>query len=241
MLKNRLLQLFKDNADIGPKMLKTERTDTEATMYLYDAIGDWYGLNASEFIKELAGVDAETIHLRINSPGGDVFDARAIATAIKQKGNVIAHIDGVCASAATYIATSCNEVEMAEGSFFMIHKAWTLAMGNADDMRSTADLLEKVDGSIVNDFCKKTGKDAEEISQMMAAETWMTASEALENGFVDRIFDGEDVENKWNLSAYDNVPDSVLSGTKNAIANDVPLWYDREKYEKRLNLIEALK
>jgi len=241
MLKNRLMQLFQDNKDIGPKAVRVEgKTEDEATIYLYDAIGDWYGISAADFVKELSAIESKTIHLRINSPGGDVFDARSIATAIKQKGNVIAHIDGVCASAATYIATSCSEVEMAEGSFFMIHKAWTLAMGNADDMKATAGLLEKVDASIVNDFCKKTGKKDTEISEMMAAETWMTAQEALDCGFVDRIFDGEEVENNWNLSAYDNVPEKVKIGMENAIAKTEPILYDRERFEKRLSLIEAV-
>jgi ATP-dependent Clp protease protease subunit len=104
----------------------------EATILLYDVIDPWWGVAAKDFIAALAGDHAPTIHLRINSPGGDVFEARAMATAIRQhKSNVIAHIDGVAASAATYIAViAAKEVEMSDGAFFMIHQAWALAMGN---------------------------------------------------------------------------------------------------------------
>lgn len=245
MFKNRLMQLFKENQGHGSG-LRAEVEGEEATIYLYDAIGDWFGVSAKDFIGELTAITADTIHLRINSPGGDVFDARAIATSIQQSGKkVVAHIDGVCASAATYIATSCSEVEMAEGAFFMIHQAWTLAIGNSGELRDTADLLDKVDGSIINSYAKKTQKkcSAEEIQSMMASETWLTADEALEKGFVDRVYTGEAVSNLWNLSAYDNVPDSYLQNflakTKNAVAEEEPILYDRERFERRIALIEA--
>jgi ATP-dependent protease ClpP protease subunit len=241
MIKNRLIQLFKDNEGKGVK-LKVEQEGDDATIYLYDAIGDWYGVSAKDFVKELSAIDAKNIHLRINCPGGDVFEARTIATALRQhKAKITSHIDGVCASAATYIALSANEVEMAEGAFFMIHRAWCLQVGDADDMRSVADLLDKVDASIVVDYSRKTGMGDDEIMQLMTAETWFTATEALENKFIDRIYESEEVENNFNLSAYDNAPEKILNGTKNAIAKDDPVLYDRERFERRLNLIEALR
>jgi ATP-dependent Clp protease, protease subunit len=224
------MQLFNDNRTI--QGLKKEETEIESTLYLYDAIGEWYGVSAKDFVKELSAVKAETIRLRINSPGGDVFDARAIATALKQCGKkTVACIDGVCASAATYVALSCNEVEIADGAFFMIHKAWTLAMGNADDFLATAELLEKIDGSIADDYARKANITRDEALALMAAETWYTSSEALERGFVDRIAEGAVVENKFNLDAYENTP--------KALAESAKKWYDREKFEKRLQLIEA--
>lgn len=247
MIKNRLMQLFKDNQGTGAG-IRSEVNGDEATMYLYDAIGDWYGVSAKDFISELNGTTAGTVHLRINSPGGDVFDARTMATAIQQSGKkVVAHIDGLCASAATYIATSCSEVEMAEGSFFMIHQAWTLAMGNSEEMSATADLLSKIDASIINSYAKKTKEkcSAEEIQQMMADETWMSAEEALDKGFVDRIFEGETASNLWNISAYDKAPDSYvrnfLAKTKDPVADEEIPLYNRERFERRFALIEALR
>jgi ATP-dependent protease ClpP protease subunit len=231
------MQLFKDNFERKNGKVRMETTGNETTMYLYDAIGDWYGLSAKDFIQELSGVTADTLHLRINSPGGDVFEARAIATALSQcKKNIIAHIDGVCASAATYVALAANTVEMAQGSFFMIHQAWSLCMGNSGEMMAMADLLDKIDGSIVNDYQKKCGMDVSDIQKMMKNETWMTADEALANGFIDSIYDGETVENSWNLSAYEKTPDTL----KENIAKTTEVVYDRDKFEKRLQLLEAM-
>lgn len=237
MKNNRLLQLFKDNSCRGNFQVKAE--GEEATIYLYDAIGDFFGIEAQPFIEELNNIKAKTIHLRINSPGGDVFDGRAIATAIKQcKAKVVSHIDGVCASAATYIALAANEVEMADGAFFMVHKAWSLVIGDSDDMLSMADLLEKVDGTIVSDYAKKTGLDDSKLKDMMAAETWLTAAEAKELNFIDTIYEGEEVENTWNLAAYENVPDECADKFCVNRQKKEEVVYDKDRFEKRLSLFE---
>ena len=229
-MKNKLYQLFKDNVNKG-KGIYSEIKEDSADIYLYDAIGGLFGVEAKTFIDELNSLEAENINLHINSPGGDVFEARAIATALQKcKANVTAHIDGVCASAATYIALACNQVEMAEGGFFMIHNAWTIAIGNADDFIELASLLEKVDGAIVRDYEKKTGLKQEDIKEMMAAETWLTADEAKEKGFIDSIYTGEALENQWTLDAYDNAPEKLVNKQEEN--------YDRERFEKRLNLLE---
>lgn len=205
----RLLQLIKANAD-KPKQFKVENNADESSIYIYDAIDSMFGINAQEFVKEIGALTAPVIHLRINSPGGDVFDARAIATAIaNHPSKVIAHIDGLAASAATYIALAADEVQMADGGFFMIHNAWTLAFGNSGDLIAMADLLDKIDSTIVNDYAKKTGKTADEIGAWMAAETWFTAQEALDNGFVDSITESPKVANTWDLAAYSNAPKAL--------------------------------
>lgn len=232
MLKNKLMQLLKNNSEKG-EPVRAEKKGDEATLYLYDAIGDWYGVSAKDFCKALTGIDAKTIHLRINSPGGDVFEARTIATALKQCGkSVIAHIDGVCASAATYVALAASSVEMAQGSFFMIHQAWAGAIGNSTELRDLAALLDKVDDSIIADYVGKSGKDADEIKKMMAAETWMTAQEALDFGFIDSVFDGKTADcSKWDLSAYANAPAALKNQDDDSAQH-------RERFEKRLFLVE---
>lgn len=232
MLKSKLMQLFKDNAKAG-RGVRAEASENEATIYLYDAIGDWYGVSAKDFCKTLAGIDAKTVHLRINSPGGDVFEARTIATALKQCGkSVVAHIDGVCASAATYVALAASSVEMAQGSFFMIHQAWAGVIGNSGELRDMAALLDKVDDSIIADYVAKSGKDADSIKEMMAAETWMTAQEALDFGFVDSVYDGKTADcSRWDLSAYENAPLEL----KNQDDDSEEM---RKRFEKRLFLVE---
>lgn len=161
----------------------------EATIYLYDAIGGWFGITAADFVRDLQGITASTIHLRINSPGGGVFEAEAMQTALQQHpARIIAHIDGLAASAAGFVALAADEIEMADGAFFMIHNAWGVAVGDAAEMLDYAAMLEKMDANLVRDYRRKTGHSAERIATWMQAETWLSAADALELGFVDRVF-----------------------------------------------------
>jgi ATP-dependent Clp protease protease subunit len=196
-----------------PKRYEIQQKDDEATIYLYDVIDPYWGVSASQFVKDLAALKAKTIHLRINSPGGDVFDGRAIATAIAQHpAKMIAHVDGLAASAASYVAIAAAEVEMAPGSFLMIHKAWTVAYGNADDLVATAGVLEKIDASLVADYAKHTGKSEEQIATWMAEETWFSAEEAVSEGFAHRVAEDtaekpkDSASNRWDLAAYQKPP-----------------------------------
>ena len=225
------MNLFRQNEKIGALTIEAKSEDNTVVM-LYDVIGDWFGVSAKDFNSALASVKTPNIELRINSPGGDVFDARAIATAIRNHpAKVTAFIDGVCASAATYIALSADSVHMAEGSFFMVHNAWTMAVGNADDFDATSALLRKVDASIAADYVGKTGKTEEEIKQAMDSETWFTAQEALDYGFVDVVESAAKVGNMWDLSPYDKAPAQV--------AEDEAVLHNREKFERRLRLFES--
>lgn len=237
-MPNRLMRLLRDNAQArerGP--LKAEVNGDEATVYIYDVIvadDFWGGVGAESFVKELNGISAPVIHLRINCPGGDVFAGRAIETAIREHpSKVVAHIDGYAASAATYVALAADEVEIAPGGFFMIHKAWTIAVGNSDDFMDSAELLEKIDGSLVKTYATETGMDQEKIAEMMAAETWLDADEAVEMGFVDRIAEGATAASgHWNLSAYEKAP-------KQAQPEDIPEEdISREHYEMHAKLFE---
>lgn len=193
---------------------RAETTADSATVYLYDVIVSdryWGGIDPMTFIKELLAIDAPVIHLRINSPGGDVFAARAMEQAIREHSSqIIAHIDGYAASAASYLALAADEVQIAPGGFFMIHKSWTVAFGNSNDLTDTANLLDKIDESMVNTYVAETGQDAQQIRDWMAAETWFTADEAVQYGFADSIAQGADKSASnlisWDLSAYGKAP-----------------------------------
>ncbi|MGY6240753.1 head maturation protease, ClpP-related (plasmid) [Burkholderia ambifaria] len=199
--------------------MKASDDGTVATVYLYDVIvtDDWWGgVSAQSFVQALAGITADTIHLRINSPGGDVFAARAMETAIRgHSARVIAHVDGVAASAASFVMLAADEVEIADGACVMIHNAWTFAMGNADDLRESAKLLDAVDASLVRTYAKETGQSEDDISVWMAAETWMSSDEAVQRGFADRLAGaGADAQaSAWNLSAYDRAPNAAHAQT----------------------------
>jgi ATP-dependent protease ClpP protease subunit len=188
--------------------------DDETEIYIYDAIvADdetaywWGGVSAETLVPAIRDIKGGTIHLRINSPGGDVFAAQTICQAIRDTGaNVIAHVDGYAASAATVIATAADEVEISDGGFFMIHNAWTWAMGNANDLTATATLLSKIDGSLAAQYSKKSGMAVEDVRAAMDAETWYTADEAVAAGLVDRIAAGKKAEASWDMSAYAKAP-----------------------------------
>lgn len=216
----KLLQLIKDNADgraAGQTAIRCEATDDELHVYVYDVISSWWGANAADLVAALAEAGERTVHLHINSPGGDVFEARAMASAIvAHPGKVVTHIDGLAASAATYLALAANEVRMTDGGLFMIHNSWTMAYGNKTELRDTADLLEKIDGTIAANYTSKTGKTLDQVKAWMDDETWFTAEEALAEGFIDAVdantkresgtADDSAAPSRWNLSAYAKAP-----------------------------------
>jgi len=207
--------------------INIQKEKNEATIYLYDEIHWLFGIDAQEFVKELNQITADTIHLRINSPGGVVYDGRAIQTALKQHpAKIIAHIDGVSASAATTVMLGADEIEMADGAFLMIHGAAAfldiLGYFSAGEMKSllgdieeSIERLVKIDEAIIKDYAKKTGKTESEITAVMTnkdgkpKDAWFTAQEALDFGLIDRIYDGEPVENKWDFSMYENAPETL--------------------------------
>lgn len=209
----KLLQLAIDNK-AAPKSFAVKAEGEATRIELFDVIDNYYGVAASEFVSVLNEIKTPEIALHINSPGGDVFAARAMVAAIAaHPSKITAYVDGLAASAASYVAMACDSVVMQDGAMLMIHCAWSGVWGNAADMRSTADLLEKIDNSIVADYQRKTGIDAEEIKQMMAAETWMDATEAVAKGFADSVATntkGAKAKNTWNLSAYANAPKPVV-------------------------------
>lgn len=209
---NKLMKLIIDNKTAEKSPIKVENKGDETSLYIYDVISADWGVSALSVIESIARAgDSKTLNIHINSPGGDVFEGRAIMAAISAfQGKTVAKIDSLCASAATSIALACDEVEMSDGAFFMIHNAHGMAYGDKQALRDTADVMEKVEGAIVNDYVSKTGKEESDIRAMMDAETWMTAQEALDNGFIDRISTNEKVKNSWDLSVFNNAPEALI-------------------------------
>lgn len=222
-MRNGLMALLAANKGRG--QFRAEATgDGEATIWLYDVIvrdDYWGGVSALTLGKALADHrDKAVVHLRIDSPGGDVFAGRAMEQLISEHpGRVIAHIDGFAASAASYVALAAEERRISPGGMFMVHKAWTLSWGNEDDMRKVADLLGKIDETLIATYAKRTGQDPDQLREWIKAETWFNAEEALANGFATAIA-GEEPENDaieptdrashWDLSAYARAPAAAI-------------------------------
>jgi ATP-dependent protease ClpP protease subunit len=245
-MSKQLLQLLRDNAQRNSVAIRTEMNGNTPEIFLYDVIDAYFGIGASDFIAELDKYAGQKVVLRINSPGGDVFEARAMATAIAKHGDVHAKIDSLAASAATYVATACKTVEIAQGGFFMIHYAWTFAYGNKDDLTKTSSLLDKVDQSIIADYVRKSGAQSGAIEQWMADETWFTADEAKQNGFVDSIFAPDEkapppaARAAWNVSAYSKAPKALTAPPPPAPAqvDEAQLQSQRLANMNRLRLLE---
>lgn len=205
----QLLELLAKNK--GKGYFRAESNADIATIYLYDAIVSdayWGGVAAIDFVKALAAITAPEIHLRINSPGGDVFAARAMAQAIKEHtSKIIAHVDGYAASAATFPVIAADESVISNGGMFMIHNAWTIAAGTAKDFADMAALLTRTDQTIANDYMAKTGQSEQQIKDWMDAETYFYGQEAVDAGFIGAVAEAAP-KNKidWDLSAYAKAP-----------------------------------
>lgn len=183
----------------------------KAEIFIYDEIGYW-GITAKQFIKDLKQVkDADSVTLRINSPGGSITDGNAIYNAIKAlKVEVAVQIDSLAASMATVIALAGNSVKMAENGFFMIHNPHGGAYGESKDLKTMADLMDKMKTNILNVYAKKSGKETDEISDMMDDVTWMTAQEALDEGFIDEITDEVVIENSFDMKNLEKIPAQLV-------------------------------
>jgi len=193
-------------------------------VYLYGAIGaSWYGegVTAKQFAKDLKELgNVSGIDLRINSEGGSVPEAEAIYThLVEHKASVTAHIDGMAASAASFIAMAGDEILISDSGFVMIHDARMLEYGTADDFRRAADLLERTTEKITQKYANRTKNDTAKIREWMKAETWFIGEEAVKNGFADKVVENLKVAaSVRDPSRYRNLPAMLQPKRAQALA-----------------------
>lgn len=180
-------------------------------IYIYEEIGaGWYGgitaKSFSETLKDLGKVNALDIY--INSPGGSVFDGIAIYNQIRRfDGERVVHIDGIAASIASVIAMAGDKINIAANGMMMIHDPWSVAFGTADEMRKMADSLDKVRDTILDTYVATTKGDRTEISDLMSAETWLSADEAVEKAFATNKTDESNIKAEFAMLAkFQNTP-----------------------------------
>lgn len=203
----------------------------EATkVYIYDEIGFW-GTTAKDFAATLTDIETDEIELHLNSPGGSVFDGLAIMAALKDhKAKVVAKVDGMAASAASFILQAADERLITRNAQVMIHDAKAYAGGNAAQMRKAAELLDRVSDNIADIYAVRSGQGTVESWRaiMAAGDEWYSGNEALDAGLVDAVIDNpeedddapEEASNSWStdqIEAFLKTPAEKLAGSKDRV------------------------
>ncbi len=214
-----------------------------AEISIYDEIGT-FGTSAKGFIKEISNIKDKDITLRINSVGGSVFDGLAIYNTLRaHNGYVTVKIEGLAASISTVIAMAGDRVEISENGFFMIHNPYGHSQGDAEEMKRSAELLNKIKDEIIDIYQNKTTLTSEELSVMMDKETWLTSQEALDYGFVTNITEPLKIAATFDLSKFSNVNQELvndklsLTNNKKKMTEELKTWFNGVKDE----IINAVK
>lgn len=189
--------------------IQTNKADG-AAVYIYDEIG-YFGITAADFVREFAEIDRDRISVHLNSPGGEVYDGIAIYEALRQhEAQVTVYIDSLAASIASVIAQGGDHRIMARNATMMIHEARTLGIGSAAELREQADRLDATSDNLADIYAercancggKRRKRTVGEWRELMLAETWFTAAEALEAGLVDEVSGTSSKQNSWDLSIF---------------------------------------
>lgn len=179
-------------------MWRVNRLSNEvADVFIYGDIGSWMdGLTANDFAREVVALDVGNLNVRLNSGGGSVFEGQAIYNTLSQhKARVTVTIDGVAASIASVIAMAGDEIRITEGSHIMVHKPWSMAMGDADSMRKEAEVLDSLESGIIDIYAARTGKNTKQLTDWVSAETWFKGQAAVDAGFADSVIPAKRREN----------------------------------------------
>ena len=195
----------------------TANPDGSAELMVYGVIG--WDLTAASVVTQLQATTANTINVHINSIGGDVWDATAIYNALRNHGaKIISHVDGLAASCASWIAQAGDEVRIAKTAYMMIHDPSGMAFGTADDMRQTAEMLDKVKATVAQIYADRSGKPADDWSAAMTDETWYIGQEAVDAGLADALSDADAAEpavTNEQARAFNHAPHGLLAAVQN--------------------------
>lgn len=198
---------------------------------IYDVVGDPYGdaPTAKQVLDTLASAKgAKQINVRINSVGGEVFAGLSMYSLLADhKAKKTVYIDGLAASIASIIAMAGDEIVMSESAMMMVHHPWSIAIGDAADMRATADFLDKVSGQLVGIYAARTGQKTDDVATAMAAETWMTAKEAKALGYATKITPSKKAAAHaglaFNLADFTRVPAAARAIAESSKPVEKPL------------------
>ena len=219
--------------------------EKQTDILIFDEIGLW-GITAKDFATALKEIPEDhAITVRINSPGGSVFDGYAIFNALKARSaQITTKIEGLAASMASVIALAGSKVTAAANSIVMIHNPWSGVSGDSEDLRKMADLLDKLTGQLVGIYAAKTGLPDADVRAAMDAETWFTGAEAKEWGLVDEVTDEIHVAASFDTSRFRNAPKSLAPAAKvepqpQDAAQLSAITADRDDIKAKLETVET--
>lgn len=209
---------FKPKAEKNKIYNMQKLEETSAEIMIYGDISDYWGdVSSKEFKRELDRLgNLDKLSIRINSNGGSVTSGYAIYNVLKQhKAEKTVYIDGIAASMGAFIAMAGDRILMSNAGLLMVHKPWGVAMGEAEELRKEADVLDKMFNIAVQIHAQRTGTPEDEVREIMKSTTYLDSEEALELGFIDEIisYDGEDTE----LDTESNM--LYIAGEKMSLAN----------------------
>lgn len=196
-----------------PEWYKIEASaNDQAEILVYDVIG-WPYNDAGDLVRYVNSLGDKDILVRLNTPGGDVFDGMAIFNALaNHKGKVTIRIEALAASMGSVLAMAGKEIQAYSNTMMMIHDPWIYTAGNQYELREMADLLEKISGQMLDVYAGRSKVGKREMKEIMKAETWYTAKEAKEKGFIDTILEtGKAAKAQFDLTMYTNAPDGICS------------------------------
>ncbi len=177
-----------------------------AEMRIYDVIG-WPFVEADAFLNDLSKIQADEIKVKINSPGGDVFDGTAIYNGLSDHpAKITTTVDSLAASMASIIALAGDQRQIYKNSQYMIHNPWTFAMGDYNDLIKEAELLKSIAGQMAETYAQKSGKKQADIQSMMDAESWFTGTKAVEAGFMTEMLTAGTTSARFDLSMFAHAP-----------------------------------
>lgn len=227
--RNETLQLL---AQLRPRNAAPRRpwydfrnlTEGKTEVLIYDFIGfdPWMGgISAAEFARDLKAINTRKIVLRINSPGGDIFEGVAIRNALREHpAQIETHIDGLAASTASWVGLDAKRVIMAPHATMMIHEPWDIALGDAETFRKEAGVLDQLGDEIARMYVEKAGGETAAWRDLMRAETWYMDDAAVQSGLADEVAGGEpaSADNRYDpaiLRIYENTPEELLTDDPN--------------------------
>lgn len=225
-----------------------KKAKNEAEIYIYgEIVNSKYcddDVTAGDFRDELKSLgDVDVINLHINSGGGSVFAGHAIYNMLKQhSAEIIVTVDALAASIASVIVMAGDTIKMHKNSMLMIHNSWIITMGNAKELRETADLMDKMDQSSNTAYLDKNKKVTEEqLNKMLQEDYWMTADEALELGFIDEVIDENQMAasiTEEQLKRYSKVPENIIKDVEKVTDIHVLEKEKTNKQEKSVGQVD---